>query len=308
MRNSKKTGKVLFVSMLLLFSVTGCTSNRHGALPPGNSTGTGGGQTVAQSTPPHTNNAPRYIGVTKTDYDEAAKEARIEVQSVNESDLQNNNNEGILDTAIPEGIVNFATSQLPGKTVNRIRVKHTGSGAELFNLPVTDSSNSAQSGNRFQAQQFTGNTSTPLPPPGVEMDKNIQPLASLNASSEAKVAALRKIAESKLGMPYVWGHNEDRGEYGFDCSNYTSYVYHHALGYSFTTSSRNQYSSVGKPVPFSDMRPGDLLAFKEGAHVGIYMGDGQMIQMGGGTGKCSYLPVTPDSFWYGELSSVKRMF
>ncbi|MDB5084903.1 MAG: hypothetical protein JWN30_1789 [Bacilli bacterium] len=147
-----------------------------------------------------------------------------------------------------------------------------------------------------------------LPPPGVHVDPTITPAASLGATPAAKVAAIRKIGESKLGMHYVWGHNEDRGQVGFDCSNYTEYVFHHALGYLFTTSSRGQFSSVGVNAPFSEMRAGDLVAFRDGAHVGIYMGNGQMLQMGGGTAKCTYLPLSAGSYWYKQLSAVKHMF
>lgn len=298
-------GKVFFVLIPLLFSIAGCATSRPGDLTLGNSTGTGGGPVATQNTLPNTKNTPHYFEVTKSDFDEAAKEARIEVQSVNESELQNNNNEAIFDNENPEGVVNFATAQFPDKYVNRIRVRHTASGAELFNLPVNTD---AQDGNTVQAEQATGTTSIHLPPPGVRMDAKIRPLASLNASRQAKVAAIRKIAESKLGIRYVWGHNEDRRQYGFDCSNYTAYVYHHALGYSFSTMSRRQYSSVGVRALFKDMRPGDLLAFNKGGHVGIYMGNGKMIQMGGGTGKCSYLSVKPGSYWYRHLSAVKHMF
>ncbi|WP_235587154.1 C40 family peptidase [Ferroacidibacillus organovorans] len=151
-------------------------------------------------------------------------------------------------------------------------------------------------------------SSIPIPPPGVHLDPNIVPAAGVNASYAAKLAAVESVAESKLGTPYIWGHNEDRGQYGFDCSNYTEYVFHHALGYLMTTSSKGQYLYVGVKVPLSAMRPGDLIAFDSGAHVGIFIGNGQMIQEGGGLGKCGYLPLTPTSYWYHHISAVKRMF
>jgi cell wall-associated NlpC family hydrolase len=116
------------------------------------------------------------------------------------------------------------------------------------------------------------------------------------------------VARSKLGTPYVWGHNEDDGEKGFDCSNFTEYVYHHALGYRFTTSSRGQYKYVGVPVPVSEMLPGDLLVFDKGRHVGIYAGNNQVIQEGGGLGKVGYLDISPGRYWRRHLSVVKRMY
>lgn len=145
-------------------------------------------------------------------------------------------------------------------------------------------------------------------PPGVTMDPHIVPLAPRNASSQQKFQAILKIAQSKLGTPYRWGHNEDRGQYGFDCSNFTAYVYHHALGYKFSGASLVQARSVGWTIPKSSMQPGDLLIFNNGGHVGIYIGHNQMIEEGGGLGKVGYLSVGPNSYWGKHITAVKRMF
>lgn len=145
-------------------------------------------------------------------------------------------------------------------------------------------------------------------PPGVSLDNSITPLAGLTASQQAKANAVLQIAAGKLGTPYIWGHNEDRGQYGFDCSNFTEYVYHHALGYKMSGSSQTQYHSVGWTVPVSSMRPGDLVIFNSGGHVGIYAGNGEMIQEGGGLKKVGYLKLSPGSYWYNHISAVKRMF
>ncbi|WAH37748.1 C40 family peptidase [Alicyclobacillus dauci] len=145
-------------------------------------------------------------------------------------------------------------------------------------------------------------------PPGVSYDASVNPVAQPGASVQAKENAVLQVAESKLGTPYVWGHNEDRGQYGFDCSNYTAYVYHHALGYKMSGSSQTQYHSVGWSVSKSAMRPGDLICFDQGRHSGIYAGNGEMIQEGGGLGKVGYLKLAPGSYWYNHISSVKEMF
>jgi len=158
------------------------------------------------------------------------------------------------------------------------------------------------------AGQGAAASSISLPPPGVTWDTSITPQAPRTASVAAKTTAVLNVAKSKLGTPYIWGHNEDRGQYGFDCSNFTEYVYHHALGYKFTTASRGQYQSVGVNVPTSQMRPGDLLIFNQGGHVGIYSGNNQMIEEGGGLGKVGYLSVAPSSYWGSHLSAVRRMF
>lgn len=145
-------------------------------------------------------------------------------------------------------------------------------------------------------------------PPGVTLDKSITPRASTSATDTAKFDAILTVAKSKLGTTYEWGHNEDRGQYGFDCSNFTEYVYHHALGYMFSTSSRTQGSSVGTPVSKADMQPGDLLVFNGGSHVGIYIGNNEMIQCGGGLKQVGYLSVAPNSYWGSHITAVKRMY
>ncbi|PWI57912.1 C40 family peptidase [Sulfoacidibacillus thermotolerans] len=145
-------------------------------------------------------------------------------------------------------------------------------------------------------------------PPGITLDPMIHPLAPLSASRKEKVYAVKKVAESKLGIPYIWGHHEDAKQYGFDCSSFIEYVYHHALGYHFSTVSKIQAKYVGIPVSLDEMLPGDLLIFAVGQHVGIYVGEGQMIQAGGGLGKVGYLRVSPGSYWYKHLTAVKRMF
>jgi cell wall-associated NlpC family hydrolase len=145
-------------------------------------------------------------------------------------------------------------------------------------------------------------------PQGVTLDPAFTPIAPVSATPKEKFDAILQVAQSKLGTPYVWGHNEDRGQTGFDCSNFAAYVYHHALGYIISTSSVTQYKSVGTTVSVSDMQPGDLLTFNDGGHSGIYIGNNQMIQCGGGLGKVGYLSVAPGSYWYNHLSAVKRMF
>lgn len=173
---------------------------------------------------------------------------------------------------------------------------------QVFTAAVTISSTKASS-----PKSPTTYTTTTTLPRGVTIDPSITPIAPLTATWQQKFDAVLSVAESKLGTKYVWGHNEDRGQYGFDCSNFTAYVYHHALGYKFSGASQVQNSSVGNVVPEVDMRPGDLLIFENGAHVGIYIGNSEMIQCGGGLGEVGYLSVKPGTYWGDHITSVRRM-
>ena len=75
-----------------------------------------------------------------------------------------------------------------------------------------------------------------------------------------------------LGTPYVWAGTSPSG---FDCSGFTQYVFKNAAGVSLPRTTYDQIN-VGTPVAYSDLQPGDLV-FPHTGHVGIYVGNGQMI-------------------------------
>ena len=89
----------------------------------------------------------------------------------------------------------------------------------------------------------------------------------------ARAAAAVSYAYSKLGSPYVWGAT---GPNAFDCSGLTQAAYR-AAGVSLP---RTTYSQIGagRRVSRSELLPGDLVFFYSGiSHVGLYIGNGQMI-------------------------------
>lgn len=91
------------------------------------------------------------------------------------------------------------------------------------------------------------------------------------ASGRARVAV--EEAHRQLGKPYRYGGN---GPDSFDCSGLTGWVWR-AAGVSLPRTSRDQYAQ-GRKVSRADLQPGDLVYFGNPIHhVGIYIGDGQMI-------------------------------
>ena len=66
------------------------------------------------------------------------------------------------------------------------------------------------------------------------------------------------------------------GPNSFDCSGFTSWVYAQ-VGKTIPRTSQSQAYS-GQRVALSDIQPGDIVAYYDGAsHVAIYAGNGQII-------------------------------
>ncbi|MFF4990980.1 C40 family peptidase [Streptosporangium saharense] len=99
---------------------------------------------------------------------------------------------------------------------------------------------------------------------------------ALSPGRMAVAAALRQ-----LGRPYVWGGGSSAGPTrgGFDCSGLALHAWARA-GVRLTHYTGSQFRQ-GHRVPFSRLRPGDLVFFGGGtgdpAHVGVYAGGGRMI-------------------------------
>ena len=100
---------------------------------------------------------------------------------------------------------------------------------------------------------------------------------SYNAGTASGSASqLLSYAYKFLGKPYVWGAT---GPNAFDCSGFTSYVFR-SVGISLPRVTYDQ-AKVGRAVSRDALQPGDLIfteiSSRGPEHVGIYVGNGQMI-------------------------------
>ena len=103
------------------------------------------------------------------------------------------------------------------------------------------------------------------------------PTGTVSAATEQ--GALQA-AESQLGKPYQWGA---AGPDSYDCSGLVMWAYAQ-VGENVDHWTGDQWNE-GAHIPLSDLRPGDLLFFATDTtdpntihHVGMYVGNGQMIE------------------------------
>ncbi len=91
--------------------------------------------------------------------------------------------------------------------------------------------------------------------------------------ASGRAGAALAAARSALGRPYVWGAN---GPSGFDCSGLVQWSYAQA-GVALPRTSQAQ-AHAGRRVPLSQARPGDIVTYRaDASHVGMYVGNGQVI-------------------------------
>ncbi|MFF6976852.1 NlpC/P60 family protein [Streptomyces sp. NPDC008343] len=126
---------------------------------------------------------------------------------------------------------------------------------------------------RARLQSASGTTDRAARSSTGSRDALTAPGSATAQAPNARAASAISYAYSKLGSPYVWGAT---GPNAFDCSGLTQAAYRSA-GLSLP---RTTYAQIdaGRRVSRSELLPGDLVFFYSGiSHVGLYIGNGQMI-------------------------------
>ena len=105
-------------------------------------------------------------------------------------------------------------------------------------------------------------------------------------------------AEQEIGKPYQYGA---AGPDSFDCSGLTMWAWQHA-GVSLPHSSSEQYADTTR-VSQADLQPGDLIFENWGGggpapgHVGIYVGNGQMVDAPHSGANVEYAPAIRSAYY-----------
>lgn len=123
----------------------------------------------------------------------------------------------------------------------------------------------------------------------------------------AKAGALITEAMKYRGVPYVWGGYSPSG---FDCSGFVSYAINHCgAGWNIGRLTADGLRGICRSVPSSQAQAGDLIFFQGtydtpgASHVGIYLGNGEMIHCG----KPVQITSINSSYWQQHFLSFGRL-
>ena len=98
------------------------------------------------------------------------------------------------------------------------------------------------------------------------------PAAVAQPAATAAAQAAVNTAMAQLGKPYAYGA---AGPGSFDCSGLVQYSYR-AAGIALPRTT-GALAGAGTPVSINAMKPGDLVFFYGGTHVGIYIGNSSVV-------------------------------
>lgn len=138
-------------------------------------------------------------------------------------------------------------------------------------------------------------------------------VAQASAPTSATVPAALLIARDLLGSPYLYSGASPSG---FDCSGFTEFVFAAASSgtLQLPRTADDQWRQAGTPVARDALQPGDLVFFQQtytapagvATHVGIYIGNGQMINAQNETAGVAVNDITI-TYWTQHWLGAKRL-
>ncbi|MBU9714838.1 NlpC/P60 family protein [Evansella tamaricis] len=144
--------------------------------------------------------------------------------------------------------------------------------------------------------------------------KEKKPVSDNNPAPRSEVAnAIIGEAKKYIGAGYKFGATYQEAPYLFDCSSYTQFVFG-KHGIALPRNSRQQ-ASVGTHVAVSNLEPGDLVFFSSPdlysdgrvGHLGIYIGNGDMIHASSSRGVHIARDFLNIGYWKQNYLFAKRV-
>lgn len=145
------------------------------------------------------------------------------------------------------------------------------------------------------AQQIAQQTGASTSQAQAAAKKAYQQAGTIGNGSTASGEALLNYAKQFLGGRYVWGGNSLTT--GVDCSGFVQQVYKN-FGID-TTRTSYTIANQGQEVSYADAQVGDVFVYD--GHVGIYAGNGQMINAVDENTGIAYTNVN-----YDEIKTIRR--
>jgi cell wall-associated NlpC family hydrolase len=141
------------------------------------------------------------------------------------------------------------------------------------------------------------------------------PIAATEAGlPHVPITKMISLAQGFIGVPYLFGAKSFDVTKRFDCSSFTQYVYAKE-GLNLPRSSRDQ-ANQGIAVSRQMLKPGDLMFFYVPGrfrsnsiigHVGLYIGNGQMIHATPSAPSGVKITSINNSYWQQKFLSARRV-
>jgi peptidoglycan DL-endopeptidase CwlO len=106
----------------------------------------------------------------------------------------------------------------------------------------------------------------------VSRDASRTDISGLPPAANGRAGVAVAFALAQVGKPYVWGAS---GLGAYDCSGLTMRAWAQA-GVGMSHYVPTQVGAFPR-VPMDALQPGDLISYNGGSHVGMYIGNGQMV-------------------------------
>ncbi|MGH3273779.1 MAG: NlpC/P60 family protein [Streptosporangiaceae bacterium] len=187
----------------------------------------------------------------------------------------------LLQTANPQVLLNQASimAQLQtenGEKVNQVTSAQTAASEALLAARQQAAQATkltaamATKVNQIQAKENTLNSSVYGQALSIFQQTGSYPNISVTGSTVGEQAL--RFALTRLGDEYVWGA---AGPSTFDCSGLVMWAYAH-VGINLDHFTGDQWNE-GIHIPVSQLQPGDLIFMYGLDHVGLYVGNGEMV-------------------------------